>query len=358
MVDVHKIDEFFNGKRPFAEKKEKKQNAKVKFLRMLKLIMPAFAAVIIGFIMVFPSLKKESVLIKTDITIPKEGELEKLHIEKTSFSVTNEDNQISKFTADSLEEVEAGSKLVKIINPKGMLPANKKGDMLHLVAQIGYYNQNEANIKVEEDVKVTYADGSTVLTQSGEYDFNKSFGFGNDDIYAYGSWGKLWAQGFEYYQKDELLILNGNSKVINENRVLTATDKIKYYRLDNKLEAIGDVKVETAGNVLFADKMTANIISDNKKLNIKKVEAFANVKVVTKDGVAKGDYAVYEPDKNQIELINNVSIEKDGNIIYGQRAITNLKTSVSKIVSDENRKKRVSGIIKGTAIKGKSDEKK
>ncbi|MBQ8870901.1 MAG: LPS export ABC transporter periplasmic protein LptC [Alphaproteobacteria bacterium] len=352
MVDVYKIDEFFNGKRPFAEKKAKKQNAKVRFLHILKLVMPSFAAVIIGFIMVFPSLKKESVVLKTDITVPKEGELEKLHIEKTVFSITNEENEISTFTADSLDEIEPGSKIVKIINPKGKLPAGKKGDMADLVAKTGFYNQNEENIKVQDDVKVVYADGSTVLTQSAEYDFNKAFGFGNDDIHAYGTWGKLWAQGFEYYQQDELLVLKGKSKVVSENKVLTADEQIKYYRLKNKVEAIGNVKVVTDTNTLFANRMVADLISSNG-LNIKKIEAFGKVKIVTKDGVAKGDYAIYEPQKNQIELNGNVSIEKDENVIYGQKAITNLKTSISKIVSDTKGKNRVSGVIKGSTIKRK-----
>ena len=355
MVDIHKIDEFFNGKRPFTEKKVNKQNAKTKFLRTIKLVMPSVAAIIIGFIVVFPSLKNETNIVKHDITVPKEGELEKLHIEKTVFSITDKDNQVSTITADSIDETEPKSKLIKIKNPKGTLPASKKGDVIDFVAKTGYYNQNDAHIRVQNNVKAVYTDGSTVLTQSAEFDFNKHLGSGKDDIYAQGTWGKLWAQGFEYYQKDEILILLGSSKIINENKILTADKQIKYYRFENKIEALENVKIITNGNILIADKMNA-ILSSDDKLNIENVEAFGNVKIITNEALAKGDYAIYNPKKQQIELIGNVAIEKDGNTIYGQKAITNLHTSVSKIVSDPKSTKRVSGIIKGSTIKGKNNE--
>lgn len=355
MVDIRKIDDFFNGERLFSEKTGNKISLKVKLLYAAKLVMPSIAAVIIGFILVFPSLKKETVVVKTDITMPKEGELEKLHIEKTVFSITNEQNQVSVITADSIDELEPGSKLVKIINPKGKLPAGKKGDMVDLEAKTGYYDQNRAYIKVADKVRAVYADGSTVTTQSAEYEFNKSYAYGKDDIYASGNWGKLWSQGFEYYQKDEVLILLGSSKVVTKEGVLTAEKKAKYYRLNNRVEAIGNVRVLTGENILYADTIKADLLSGDG-LNIKKIEAFGNVKVVTKDGIAKGNYAIYEPQKYQIELTDNVSIEKDGNVIYGQKAITNLKTSISKIIADSKTKRRVSGVIKGSAIKVKDND--
>ena len=201
LVDIRKIDKFFNENKLITEDSSTKIGARAKILRTAKLVMPSIAAIIISFIIVYPSIKDEVVHKKNDITIPKRGELEKLNIEKTVFSITNEENQVTIITADSLNELEANSKVVKITNPKGKLPTNKKGDVIDLSAQIGYFNQTDSHIRVEKDVKAVYADGSTVLTQSGEYDIKKSYGHGNDNIHAFGNWGKLWAQGFEFYQK-------------------------------------------------------------------------------------------------------------------------------------------------------------
>ncbi|MBQ7303679.1 MAG: hypothetical protein IJW75_02015 [Alphaproteobacteria bacterium] len=425
MVDVSKIDKFFNGERPFSEVNNKTLNSRVKVLRLAKLLMPSIAAAIVGFIMVFPSLKDDKIVAKTDITMPKKGELEKLHVEKTVFSIINDENQVSIIKADSLDETQSGSKIIKINNINGKLPAGKNGDAINLEAKIGYYNQNKSHIKVLDNVKAIYSDGTTLLTQSAEYDFNNSFGYGNDDIYAYGNWGKLWAQSFKYYQKDEILLLIGKSKVVNEDNVLIADKTIKYYRLLNVVEANDNVKVITPDSTLYADKMKSYLSSDGK-LNIKQIEAYGNVKVVdnentlyadkmkaimnvntktieqieaygnvkvvdnentlyadkmkaiinvntktieqieaydnvkivTVDGIAKGNYAIYELPKHKIELVDNVSIEKDGNVIYGQKAVTDLKTSISKIITSDKNKQRVSGVIKGTSIKEQKNEKK
>ena len=357
MVDVSKIDEFFNGKRPFSERLNNKTSVRTRFLRIAKLIMPSVAAIIVAFIIIYPSLKNETVNITNDITRPKKNELERLHIEKTIFSLTDNQNKVSIFTADSIDETKENSELVKIINPIGTLPVGEDGEVVNIEARVGFYNQKEAHVKMQDDVKAVYTDGTTVLTQSAEYEFNKSFGYGKDDVYAFGSWGELWSQGFEYYQKEALLILMGNSKVVNEDNTITSCKQMRYYRLANKLEAEGNVKVTTLKGDLYADIIKADLKHESG-FDIKQVEAFGNVKVITEDAVATGQYAIYYPDKSEIELQKNVSIEKDGNIIYGQKAITNLKTSISKMITNSKHKSRVSGIIKGSTVKRKQHEKK
>jgi lipopolysaccharide transport protein LptA len=357
LVDVHKIDEFFNGKRPFSDRLKHKIGVRERTLRIAKLIMPSVAAVIICFIIIFPSLKNETVRIKNDVTFPKEGELEKLHIENTTFSITDRENKISIFTADSLDEMPENSEVVKIMNPKGKLAIGKQDEIVDMVAKFGFYNQSKSHIKIQDDVKVVYTDGSTVLTNSAEYDFNQSLGYGNEDIHAFGSWGKLWAQGFEYFQKDELLVLNGKSKVLNEDGEITSCKQMRFYKNENRLEAEGNVIIKTSESILYADVVKADLV-EKSGISIKKIVAFGNIKVVTKDGIARGQYAVYDPEKSEIQLEQNVSIEKDGNIIYGQKAIANIKTSVSKILTGPGSKNRVSGVIRGNTLKRNKHEKK
>ena len=101
---------------------------------------------------------------------------------------------------------------------------------------------------------------------------------------------------------------------------------------------------------LFADKVI--MFLEGKDLKIKTIEAFGNVNVETEGAVAKGNYGVYEPSQNEIRLKGQVSIEKDGNIVYGDEMITNLKTKISRMVATE-KNKRVSGVIRGTSIKRK-----
>lgn len=355
MKDLRDIDSFFNGEKNFIEEDGVKVTPRVRVLRFLKLAMPSVAAVLVALILLFPSLKKNTVA-DIDITLPKTGELEKLHIEQTEFSITDKQNKVSHFTADRIDETEPGSKLMKIINPKGSIPTGENDQVVRISADTGYYNQSLNKVHGEQNVKAVYDDGTTVMTEKAAYDFNKAVGNGDDDVYAFGSWGELWAEGFEYHQNQALLILTGKSKILKDGRTLNASDQIRYYRLQNKMEAQGNVVVIEPGKKLFANKMIA-YFEEKDNRQIKKIEAFGNVFIKTEEATAKADSAVYLPHQSEIELRDNVVIEQDGNVIFGSKAITNLETSESRVFAGDAQKKRVSGVIKGSALKGKKHEK-
>ncbi len=356
MADYHKIDAFFNGEKKFEEKSLEKQNLRKRLLRHIKLILPSLAAVLVGCILVFPSLKNHPAVKGLDETLPHKGELEKLHMEKTVFTTTDKNNKISTFTADSLDETSPGSKIIKIVNPQGTIPTEDKQKNVKVDSKVGYYDQSTNTFQAEQNVKAVYPDGTTVLTESAEYDFNKAYGSGRSKISAEGPWGSLEADGFEYDQTNEILFLNGRSKTVTSGHTIYADKQLRYYQRQNRLEADKNVKVIEGSNTLYADKMKA-YLKPGKNMELKKLEAFGNVRIDTPDGRVQGNYGIYLPEKAEIELHNNVMINRKGNVIYGAKAVTNLKTSVSRIISD-NQGKRVSGVITGSTIKGSKHEKK
>ncbi len=430
MADFRKIDAFFNGEAAFDNKEASKLSRRAQILRWAKLLMPSLAAVLIALLLLFPSLKDNDVVESLDVTLPKKGELEKLHMEQTEFSITDKDNKISTFFADLVDETQAGSKLLKITNPAGVIPTGEN-KFVNVDSDIGYYNQAAQIIELKQNVVAVYDEGTTAETEYARYDFTSNYGEGNQKVYAYGDWGKLWADGFKYYQEKELIVLTGKSKLIHEENTLWADKEVRYYRLENRMEAeknvkavnrqntmyadlmktyfaadsqneierieaydnvrvmdgkstmhadkmiafmrpgqdnaierieaYGNVKVEDKqnehANTLYADKMYA-FLSSGQEQKLEKIEAFDNVNVITPDGTAKGDYGLYRPDKDEVELNRNVVIVQDGNVIKGDKAITNLTTSVSRVLADKTNKNRVSGVITGATVKGEKDDEK
>ena len=174
MVDYGKIDSFFNGEHLLEEKNSRRMSLKAKLIRSAKLIMPSTAAVLIALIMLYPSLKKDEVVANLDVTLPKKGELEKLHIEKTEFSVTDKKNQVSRITADQVDETSAGSKVMQIINPQGTIPAGGNNKPVKVSSKVGYYDQKNNILKLEKNVKAVYVDGTIAETQVVKYDFKHS----------------------------------------------------------------------------------------------------------------------------------------------------------------------------------------
>ena len=137
MVDYGKIDSFFNGEHLLEEKNSRRLSLKARLIRGAKLVMPSTAAVLIALIMLYPSLKKDEVIADLDVTLPKKGELEKLHIEKTEFAVTDKNNQVSRIKADQVDETSAGSKVMQIINPQGTIPAGGNDKPVNISSKVG-----------------------------------------------------------------------------------------------------------------------------------------------------------------------------------------------------------------------------
>lgn len=355
MEDLKKIDSFFNDQKSFSKHGKETLSRRARILRFVRLALPSVAALLVGGVLIWPSLKDNTFIQSVDLTLPKKSELEKLHIEHTVFSVTDQDNKISTFTADSIDETEAGSRVLKMINPKGKIPM-ENNKIIDAKSHIGFYDQQNSSFRAVERVQAVYNQETTVLTEEALYDFKKSFGKGEKKVYAFGSWGKLWATGFEYDKTKNLLTLKGHSKIESGGRTLWADREIRYYQKANRVEAEGHVKILEKSSTVYADKMIA-YFTDSSMQNLEKAETFGHVRIDTTDGSALGDYGIYMPTQSEMELQKNVSIMQNGNIIRGERAITNLKTSVSRILKSESTPKRVSGVIRGNTLKGQKHEK-
>lgn len=356
MVDLKKIDSFFEKEEPDFARAPQHTNRRARCLRLIKLIMPSIAAVLVALILIFPSMKKNNTLLDYDLTIPKKGELEKLHVENTVFSTTDKDGKISSFTADEMNETTPGSKIIEMNNPKGQVAVNAEGKFIDVVSQTGFYHQADNIVVLQGDVKAVYDKETTLETQQGEYDFEKAYAHGNEPILAFGSWGRLTSESFAYDKRAEKLYLNGKTKIEHEDQTLYANKQVIYDKKNNQLVAIGRVKVEQQNGALFADKVVM-YLTDDKKPKAKKIDALGDVVVESGGAVAKGEKGVYYPNQDKVELEGQVCIQKDGHVIYGSKAISDLKTKRSYIVSAEN-KKRVSGMISGRKIKRSKNEKK
>ncbi|MBO4294784.1 MAG: LPS export ABC transporter periplasmic protein LptC [Alphaproteobacteria bacterium] len=355
MVDLKKIDTYFNKPEAYHVQKREVSRKSSRKLRFLKLLMPSVAAVLLALVLLAPHFEKQIITDNHDLTIPKKGELEKLHAEKAVFSTTDHNGKVSTFTADAMDETEPASKVVKIIRPKGKIPLKTENAFVDVRADLGYFDQGRNYIIMEQKVKAVYDNETTIETEYADYDFAQALAQGDRPVVAYGTWGKLWAEGFKYDKSARILYLEKKSKLVHEDSVLTANKQIRYYQDLNKIEAEGMVVLTTAESTLHADKAII-WFNDAQNMQIKKVEAFGHVEVVHDSTMAKAQKGVYLPTDNKIELQGNVSIEKDGNIVYGDKAETNLETMVSKVTMDHNN--RVSGVIKGLSIRRAYHEKK
>ena len=172
---------------------------------------------------------------------------------------------------------------------------------------------------------------------------------------------KAYGDTLDYDLRKDEMILRGKpvSKMITtDNKTITATDNITYYPSQNKAIAIGDVVAKDQDSTIYANKMVSYFTkNDQGQSSLEKVEIYSDnkqIKIVNEQAVVTGEWGLYLPQINKVRIYNNVVINQDGNILHGDYAETDLKTSISRVLSNKKNGKRVSGVF----IEKDKDEKK
>lgn len=214
MFDFKKLDIFFaeNLKKENQEK-DKAVIRRNRILRAAKLLLPAVAAALAGLLVILPGLREREGDFQLEINKPKAGELEKLHMENTVFYITDKQNKVNNFIAETIDETEPGSKLIKLIRPEGLLPSSDHR-WLSIKSPVGFYDQNKNLLWLDDNVKMVYSDGITANTQTVYYDGNQAKAYGNTPVTSEGYFGNLQSEGFEYYKDRNVIIFTGNTKII------------------------------------------------------------------------------------------------------------------------------------------------
>ena len=214
MVDLNKLDSFFNedSKQQSQKTSEPVLLKHSRFVKLAKLTLPSIAAVLIVLLLLFPSLRQDARDFKLDITRPKQGELEKLHVESTVFYITDKDNKVNNFVASKNAATPPRSKPVKLTKPVGKLPLAKER-WINNKAPLGFFNQTNNLLELKEQVEMFYSEGMSIITSSAFFDFNAAKGYGKEPVKGQGFLGDLEADGFEFSTKDDILIFKGHNDI-------------------------------------------------------------------------------------------------------------------------------------------------
>lgn len=213
MFDSQKIDAFFSpAKQIETAKKRNPVSLRERVVKFIKLALPSLAALLIGFLIFYPQFKKDIHDIAADAIIPRKGELEKFHMEKGVFHITDYKNIVNNFHADTLDETEAGSKIIKMVNPVGTLPTSQNDEVI-IQSPIGFYNQNNKILTLSNGVNIKYSAGITTDTEEMFVDFNTGKAYGVKPVNTKSETAEVNAQGFEYYKDKDILIYTGKSHI-------------------------------------------------------------------------------------------------------------------------------------------------
>ena len=144
---------------------------------------------------------------------------------------------------------------------------------------------------------------------------------------------------------------NEEEKKEEEKQVeISADNKIEVDNEQGVMIVTGNAFVKEGVTSLSADMLTAfTCESKNGDTKILQINADNNIIIVSDQGKAYADRGIYFVEDKIIELYDNVKLEKEGDILVGDKGIFNVLTGkgeISTVPNEEGGRRKVYGIIR------------
>jgi lipopolysaccharide export system protein LptA len=131
----------------------------------------------------------------------------------------------------------------------------------------------------------------------------------------------------EYWQARDMAVARGDAVATREERVLRADVLTAHFTEQDSGEDGNDgASAETGGQQADADGE-----ADPREQNIRRIEAFRNVRISTPEEFARGDRGVYNTRTEIATLTGDVRLTRGDNQLNGGWGQVNLKTGVSRL---------------------------
>ena len=150
-----------------------------------------------------------------------------------------------------------------------------------------------------------------------------------------------------YDVKSQVMVLTGkNLKLVTKGDTVTARDSLEYWQAQNLAVARGAAEVvqvdpeKKTKNILRADVMTATFMEIAGSQEMRVVDAYDNVEIITPCDYVSGDRGRYLVQEQIALVTGNVKITSGNNQLNGDEAEVNLVTGISTLKGD-----RVKGLL-------------
>ncbi len=144
-----------------------------------------------------------------------------------------------------------------------------------------------------------------------------------------------------------LVLVGEDLRLIGENDTITARDSLEYWEKKQMAVARGNAEAVREDKRIKADVLTAYFEPGaDDSLELKRIEAFGNVRIITPQEYAQGDHGMYYVARELATLDGAVKITREDNQLNGEYAEVNLKTGISRILAGPP------GSTKGGKVRG------
>ena len=196
-----------------------------------------------------------------------------------------------------------------------------------------------------EELQAYYREKSDGSTEIWRLDANGKVRIKTQGQMAYGD------QAIYQVEKGILVLSGQKVKLVAGNDIITANKQLEYWEKKLMAVARGNAYAVRQEKSLRADVLASYFRPDQTGNNkLYRIDAFDNVKIVTKKNTATANRGVYNVESGIATLTGSVKLKRGKNVLTGCSAKVNLSTSVSKIFSCPNEigttRERAKGVIR------------
>ncbi len=314
---------------------------------IIKRSLPVFAFLIIALIVVWPQFSQHKD--KFSLAVPANGKKTQVEMENLRFFGVNNKKLPMTLNTPAVHQTDDTTDNIRMERPVGTYQMSS-GDVMTLNAPYAIINQSQEQIFFEDQINIKTDSGYVGRTSQVLCDYTQGTADGNSPVSISGPAGRLNAQGIWMADKGNLILFKKKATALlknkKQNMTVSAKSGIQIDQTAKTITAMDQVSVVQGNETLNADKAVL-YYTDDRNNRIQKIEAFGRVVINNKKQTVTGDYAIYTPKTQVAEVTGNVVIGQGAHKIQGQKAIINMITGQSELISD-----RIKGQLMPAGMKG------
>ena len=184
-----------------------------RFVQLMKLLLPATAALLVILILVWPYLRTEDLRFRLSYAAVTANNSEDPSMVNPRYLGIDKENRAFSITADLARNLADKSTVVELEMPKADITLDD-GTWLVLTAQNGVFTQLKKTLSLEGAVNLFHDSGYEFQTSKANIDLEKGLAKGDKAIRGQGPFGEMHGDGFRLIDKGKTIVFTGKSKLV------------------------------------------------------------------------------------------------------------------------------------------------
>lgn len=183
-----------------------------RFVQRMKLLLPAVAVCLLLLIAMWPRIA--SVIQSVHFQLPRLdlSEARQLRMVQPRYAGVDRQNRPFILTAEAAKQARKGDDLVTLDGPKGDL-TTLSGSWLEITGDSGTYLPTPQLLDLFGNVELYQDRGNEFRTDSAHLDMGNGTAEGHEPIEGHGPFGHIIGEGFRMYDRGDVIIFTGKSKL-------------------------------------------------------------------------------------------------------------------------------------------------